>query len=279
MPEVPAPKRSALERLVREPLVHFLVVGCALVALERASGSEASDPRVIVVDDGVRRELADAYAHEHGGPPDPDQLASLVDLWIDDEVLYREGLAHGLDRSDARVHQRVASLMRGVVEAEHPAREPSETELRAYFDAHAERWAEDARIDFEQVFVSGETEDAAAHAEALRADLTRGVSPVGLGDTFSGGRRYRGRRVADLAEQFGEDFANGVDAEPAGVWQVHPSRFGLHVVRVERRSAASAADFERARLDVERDLMEEEEERASEHALEALRRRWEIVER
>lgn len=269
----------SLSALAREPLVHFLVVGAALAAIDHFVHQPTEDERVIVVDERVRRELADAFLHETGAEPTPADLAPRVERWVDDEVLYREGIVRGLDRDDPRVRERVASRMAALLDAEHAVADPTDDELRAWFEAHADRWAEDARIDFVHVFVDGSDAEAEARAEALRAELVTGGSRVGLGDTFSGGRTYRGRRIADLTETFGDAFTDGLDAQPVDVWTVRRSRFGFHVVRVERRTAASAPDFETARLDVERDYLEHAHAERTDRAVEALRARWEIVER
>ncbi len=267
--------------MATEPIVHFVVAGALLALFDHVRTSEdASDvPRTITIDDGLRRDLADAFLHEHGHAPSDEELAPLVDDWVDQEVLYREGLARGLDRGDARVRQRVASLMEAVVVAEHPVPDPTEEEVRAYFDAHAERWAEEVRVDFEHVFVAGTDDAAEARASVYLADLRAGASPIGMGDSFTGGRHYRGRHLEDLAESFGADFVVGLDTDALDVWTRHRSRFGLHVVRIEQRTAASAAEYERARPDAEHALREERRAERARRSIAALRDHWEIEER
>ncbi|AKF08943.1 peptidyl-prolyl cis-trans isomerase [Sandaracinus amylolyticus] len=267
---------------LREPLLHFVVLGMALLALDRAlAGGAAEDTRErsIVVDEGVRAELADAWEHAHGAPPSQAELEALVARWIDDEILYREALERGLDRDDPQVRSRLASSMGYVLDAQALASEPTEDELRAHFAAHREQWAHEARIDFTQVFVSSEHEDARARAEALLAQVIAGASPSGLGDTFSGGRRYRGRTIAQLEEIFGAELARGVESMEQGAWALLPSRFGWHVVRVDARSAASEADFEAAREDVLHDLREQRTIEARARELARLRERWDVVVR
>lgn len=271
--------REALRAALREPLIHFLVAGALLAALDRLAAPDEAVRAVVVVDEGVRRSLRDAFLHEHGAPPTDAELAPLVDRWIDDEVLYREGVLRELDRDDVRVRERVASRMSALLEAAHAVPAPTEAELRAWFEAHRERWAVDERIDFVHVFVDGTDAAAQARAEAIRAELATGSSRVGLGDTFPGGRTYRGRRLADLTEAFGETFTDGLFEQAEGVWTIRRSRFGIHAVRIERRSAAAPADFERARLDVEADFLEHARAERLARAIAELRGRWEIVER
>ncbi|UJR78557.1 peptidyl-prolyl cis-trans isomerase [Sandaracinus amylolyticus] len=267
---------------VREPVVHFVVLGALLLALDRAlAGGDADETleRSIVVDDAVRAELADGWQHAHGAPPSQAELDALVARWIDDEILYREALERGLERDDPQVRARLASNMGYVLDAQALAIEPSEDELRAHFDAHRDAWAQEALIDFTHVFVSNEHEDARARAEALLAQVTAGASPSGLGDTFSGGRRYRRRRIVQLEESFGAEFARGLEPLEQGAWALVPSRFGWHVVRVDGRSAASDADFDAVREDVLHDLREQRTIEARARELSRLRERWDVVVR
>ncbi|MBX7192128.1 MAG: peptidyl-prolyl cis-trans isomerase [Sandaracinaceae bacterium] len=267
---------------VREHLVGFVLAGLALAGLEALARPDELEvtpaSRVLVVDASVRRGLTEDLRHTNEREPTAAELDTALEAWIDEELLYREGLARELDRDDPRVRARVATLASSLLEAEHPLAEPTEDELRAYFEAHLDRYAEEARIDFEQVFVAGTDVAARARAEALLAELARGASPIGLGDTYPGGRHYRGRRLADLDEAFGPGFSAGL-FESESAWSLHGSVAGWHLVRVERRTAASAADFDRARLDVAHDLLEERREARSTRARAELRERWQVIER
>jgi hypothetical protein len=277
-----AAKRAPWYRsLAREPIVHFLVAGLALAGLEALARPEQApeDARVLVLEASVRRGLAEDWAHDHEAPPTEAELDARLEAWLDEELLYREGLLRGLDRDDPRVRARVATLTASLLEAEHPIAEPDDAALRAWFEAHLDRYAEDARYDFTHVFVAGTDDTARARAESLLAELEAGGSPIAMGDTYPGGRHYRGRRVADLAEAFGPAFTEGFGDVPDGRWSLRRSSRGLHLVRIEARTAASPADFERARLDVEHDLLEHARAERTRAAIRGLRERWRILER
>jgi hypothetical protein len=281
--------RAVLRALVREPLVHFAILGAGLFAIDSAaSQSEPTDPAAarqpfaaptdpIVVGQAVRDSLAAQWARTHPSPPNDDELEALVQRWIDEEVLYREGLARGLAEGDAEVRNRVASQMAYVLQSRIAIPEPDEAELRAWFDAHGDRWAEPDRVDFTQVFVAGRDEAAEAKALELLRLLEAGADPDGLGDTFSGGRRFRGRRLAELSERFGEAFTEGMATQPQGSWALRRSPHGVHLVRIDRRSSARAPDFDAMRDAVRHDWEEAQRASALAQAKQELRSRWEIV--
>jgi len=274
--------------VVREPLVHFLMIGAALFAIgyvrgepiaPRPAAVPASARAPIVIDDALRARLRDGWARVHDAPPSDDELAGMVQRWVDDEVLYREGLARGLDRDDPAVRQRVAQQMAFVLERQVVMRDPSDAELRAWFEARRDRWAEPERVDFTHVFVAGQDRAAEARAHDLLAQLTAGADPTGLGDRFSGGRHYRGRKIEDLVRAFGPEFGEGLGAQPTGTWTLRRSRHGLHLVRVERHTAAHAADLATLRADVAKAWRDEHSEQALADAVRALRAAWPVVER
>lgn len=282
---------SRLRALAREPLVHFLAVGALLFAIDRWRGAATSpaaparaaapaEPRVIVVDAELRRWLADGITRARGGAaPSAAELDDAVARWIDEEVLYREGLARGLDRDDPAVRKRIADKMGFILEQEIAVPPPGEAELRSWFERERDRFARPERVDFTHVFVSGSGPAAEERARQLLARLEAGEDPELLGDRFSGGQRYRGRKPADLADSFGPEFARDLDRQPIGRWQLRRSRHGLHLVRLDGVEAGSAADFAAARLDVAKEWTDARRADQLADRVRALRRRWQVVER
>jgi hypothetical protein len=277
---------SAWRRVASEPLAHFVAIGLVLFAVDawRSGADEAAvaaPPRVvssgarapIIVDGAARERVAERAERRLGQAPTAAELAVETERWIDEEVLYREALERELQRDDPMIHERLAARMSYVLEQAAIVPEPSEPELRAWFASHRERWSVPARIDFTHVFVADGDE---ARAATLLTALEGGARPERLGDRFVGGRRYRGRRLADLALAFGEPFTVGLEAQALGVWHQRRSRFGLHVVRVERREAGRAATFADARLDVRREWLEARRGAEVSAAVARVRAGWEI---
>lgn len=265
-------------KLVQEPLFQFFVLGVILFAADFAlhpKPAPKSDDRILV-SAAIRNELAAAWQQSHGQPPTSEELEGEIDRWIDQEVLYREGLARGLERDDSRVRDRVATKMGVVLEAKLVLPKPSDTQLRAWFDARKHEFALPPTIDFIHVFVEGAGSDAKTRAEELLARLSSGAEPGGLGDRFTGGRHYRGRKRADLEKSFGDEFVSCAFQAPIGTFTLCTSRHGFHLVRVEKLDPGHAASFESVKLDVEKSFREAQKTRSLADALGELRRRWKI---
>lgn len=275
--------------IAREPLVHFVAIGAVIFAIDAwradapapppappppATRATPTDPIAV---DAAQRERSRADAERRlGRAPTPAEVEAELERWIDEEVLYREALARGLDRDDPLIRQRIAARMGYVLEQAIVVPDPTEAELRAYFEHHAARWAAPDRVDFTHVFVAG---DDVARAEALERQLAGGQPPDRLGDVFPGGRRYRGRKLADLALAFGDEFVDGLAAQPLGTWKRRRSKHGWHVVRVDRADEGGAANFTKVQLDVRQAWLAERRAKALADATRELRARWEIVKR
>ena len=114
----------------------------------------------------------------------------------------------------------------------------------------------------------------AAMGVSLVAQLSGGADPNGMGDTFSGGRKYRKRALADLSEAFGAEFVVGLADQKPGTWAIRRSRHGLHVIRVDAKAAAEAASFEAMRGEIEMAYDEKRKDERLAAAIADLRKKY-----
>ena len=102
-------------------------------------------------------------------PPSESELQGAINDYIREEVLYRTGLSLGLDKDDTIVRRRIRQKMDFFLE--DIVGTPDAAELRAFFDAHADKFRVEPRISFRQVFLSSKRSDPKADAEALLPQL------------------------------------------------------------------------------------------------------------
>jgi hypothetical protein len=275
---VPIPKRARLARWLREPLVHFVLLGAVVFAVHQW----VAPPRLtnrIVVSDAIVRGLRDDQLRRTGKLPTPEEEAALIQRFVDNEILYREAIAEGLDRGDIIVRRRLVQKMEFVLEAEEPIAQPTDAELQAYMQAHAERYAIADRVSLTQVFVSTDQHgsDAERIAAALRTQLAAGTDPSSLGDPFLRGHTFPLHTERELAGIFGTAFAAQVVTLPAGSWSAPlRSSYGLHLVRVAERAAGRQPVLSEVRTAVLNDWQEEQRTAANATALARLRRRYDV---
>lgn len=230
-----------MKRLLREPLLHFVLLGSLLFAAFRlvAPGDGPSSARIDVTLDQVTR-MTRLFQSQWGRPPTPAELKGMVEADVREEVLYREALAMGLDRDDEIVRRRMAQKMEFLSEDVAGAHEPTEDELRAWYDRHAGRFAEPRRVSFRHLFFSPDRRGPRAEADAARA-LVRLAgrsedAPIAasLADPFMFQNYYRDQTDESLKREFGVSFARALDTLPEGHWTGPvESGLGWHLVFVD----------------------------------------------
>ena len=162
----------AMKRLLREPLVHFLLLGAILFGLFRflqpSDGRGASARRIVLSLEDLMQP-AQLFQAQWRRPPTAEEFNSMVENRIREEVLYREALAMGLDVDDEIVRRRMAQKMEFLSEDVTESYEPSADTLRAWFARHSEQFAEPQRLSFRHLYFSPDRRGPRAEADAKRS--------------------------------------------------------------------------------------------------------------
>ncbi len=149
--------QSLLSRLLREPLVHFLLLGAGLFALYSLVGNDSGARRDrIVVDARQVTRLAQLFQRTWLRPPTQAELDGLVEDHVREEILYREVRGLGLDQDDLVIRRRLRQKMEFFNDDIGAQREPNDAELQEFLDAHAEKFRIPSRPSFLQVYVKSE---------------------------------------------------------------------------------------------------------------------------
>ena len=285
---LPGPERGArcrrgLRRLAREPFLHFLALGLLIVLVRSGSGGTPERYRVTVGPADVRR-LATGYEWQFGRPPTAGELDHLVDRHIEEEILYREGVALGLDRDDEIVRRRVVQKLQFLQEDTALVPEPDEAALHAFRARNADRYRESARATFRHVYFSPDAGGhQAARARAVGAiATTRAAGPASAGgDPFPGRDRYADLDADGLARIFGDsELSRALLALAPGTWHGPlQSGYGWHLVFVEALEPAREPPFADVRERVRADYVDTQRQAANAAALAAIKARYVVVRR
>jgi hypothetical protein len=238
---------GSLPGWVREPLVHFVLIGFVLFGVDHLAARRVDDPHTIVVTADVDNEARKMFRAERGRDPDRAELEALHKVWLDNEVLYREGLAMQVDRGDDAIRERVIFKALSVVDANVKLLPMDDKGLRAWFEAHRSRYDEPARFDFEEAVLSGDTSESAVRAFV---DVLNTGTP---GDARAGLRVFKGRPVSNLVQSYGADFPKALEEGPVGVWRAIHSRDGWRAIRAVSVTQPKPASFEVLRNVVRQD--------------------------
>jgi hypothetical protein len=269
-----------VRRILKEPLSHFAVLGLGLFALYRLTAGEAPPASEEIDVDAARiAALAQGFERAWRRPPSAEEVDGLVESYVRDEVLYREGLARGLDRDDSVIRSRV--LLKMQVLGELPETELTDFEVQEWFEANAERYATPARYDVRQILFDpirrGSRLDSEIGAALRDLEADPALDAASLGDATLLPGALGDASPTDVASQYGEEVAAALSNAPAGRWfGPVSSSYGRHLLWVDVREPPRAATLADVRAAVERDLRSERAQGASDALYRRLRERYTI---
>jgi peptidyl-prolyl cis-trans isomerase C len=287
--EVPSgrPAPSLLRRWLREPLLHVLLIGAALFAVYDALNPGAGhqqDATRIVITAGDLAQLQTAWMAQWRRPPRPDETRNLVEGKIREEVLSREAAALGLDKDDTIIKRRLAQKMEFVMDDVAALREPTDDQLRRWFEQNTQRFALPSLVTFRHLYFSPDPrgtrarDDAADALRKLAGQPEEAPDVAGLADRFMFQDFYAERSPDQVAGIFGTSFAQALFGLEKGQWQGPvESGLGWHLVWIESKTPGRVPAFEEVEATVKSEWMDEQRAEAKRKMFEAMRARYQIV--
>jgi hypothetical protein len=237
-------------KLLREPLIQFLLIGAALFGIEYARGGMRSASEIVVTR-GRLEQLAGQFRAVQAREPTRSELENLVNDYVREEVFYREAVALGLDQDDPVIRQHLMSKVQLASEEPGADSVPPDSVLSAWI---------------------------AAHPSSLRLEPVLSFTQRLLGSDHSTlARDFTAMERRDVALKFGDSFAAVLDTVPLGKW-VGPvqSTYGMHEVLVRSRSPGRVPSLDEVRDQVLRAIRLERHARMAEESWLRLRQKYEV---
>jgi hypothetical protein len=265
--------------LLRDPFVHFVLLGMVIFAGAQFFRPVAADQRITV----RPAKVAETFARQYGRYPSAMELSELTNRYVREEIYFREGLALGLQQDDEIVRRRVVQKYEFLQQDTTLIQEPDRAALQAFFDSHRAAYATDERISFTHVyFRSDGTDDASSQVRAERVKERLTAAHVEraphAGDAFAELYDYSELGADGLTRLFGHyPIVTAALQAPVGEWSgPYRSGYGWHLVLITHRSPAKTPDFEQVRDAVRDDFLAEERERRAAENLRRLRKKYVI---
>ena len=235
---LPQATRQRMPAWLQEPLLHFLILGAVLFTVDHWLVGRQDDPRRIVVSATVDQEATTLFKNARGREPSADELKALRQVWLDNELLYREGQALRVDKGDTAIRERVIFKSLSLVDAGLKRPEITEAQLRQWFEQNRARYDEPARYDFQEAALAEDNTEAALRAFAQ--NLNSGTP----GDAKAGLRVFKGRPNDNIVQSYGAEFAKALEALPPDEWRALAAKDGWRAMRLDAVVPAKPAQFE-----------------------------------
>ncbi|MCG8633512.1 MAG: peptidyl-prolyl cis-trans isomerase [Desulfobacterales bacterium] len=272
---------SHFRRLWAAPLCRFFAGGILIFAVYWLSDTrEQHQAYYIQVGQGQVERLKSAWIKEKKRTITGEELRSLVQAEVEEEMLSREARRLGLGRNDRVIKRRLVQKYRFMLDDAVIVPEPDEITLKDYYAAHLNQYLVPERLSFDHLFFSNAGRmDPYGDAAAARMRSKGGSSgAISAGDAFPGPVRIEARDKSAVNGIFGEPFFDRLRTLTSGEWSPPvASAYGWHLVYLRRRTASGSLSFEAAKPRVLNDWRREKRQGAAREQLEKLRGKY-VVE-
>jgi len=268
-------------KLLKEPLLHFLVLGALIfVVYGWKQGSVFSEQIVISAD--LQQNMAAVFERTWRRQPTETELDALIQDRIREELAYRESREMGLDEDDIIVRRRLRQKLELLAEDVATLTPPEEEVLKVWYAEHSQDYVIPAKYSFQQIYikpqVSGEATRLRATSSLIQLNEDPSFDWLSLGDPIMLPATVTDATAAVVESSFGTSFTDTLVNAETGVWAgPYVSGFGIHIVRVTDRKDERLAAFDDVREQVERDWLAAKKQQALDDMYEQFAASYEIV--
>ncbi|MBB3394946.1 MULTISPECIES: peptidylprolyl isomerase [unclassified Rhizobium] len=271
-------------RFLSEPLLHFVVVGVVLFGAYRLlapAPEEVVDQQTINLTKDDVRQLAVTWLAQGRPTPTPDEMRSLMDQKVTEEILFREAVSLGLDRDDEIIKRRLAQKMDFLAADLATLDEPDNAQLKEWYSKHSDRFALSPHLSFRHLYFSSDKhsqaarEAAAAAIPAVSGKPANSPEVASVADPFMFRNYYGDATPEQMAREFGPGFAKALFTLTPGSWQGPvQSGYGWHLIWVDSIEPGRVPAFEEVAPAVKSAWLDERYEEVKNNALKEMRSRY-----
>lgn len=263
--------QEKLRRLAQDRLIWFVVLGAVLFAADR--GLEARQDNVIEISLPLVEKLVAQWEGQTKRRPNARELDALIEGYIREEILVREAKRLGMDDDDVIIRRRLAQKVEFMMADDVVDALPDKAALQAFFNDNRAAYDAPESLSWRHVFTDSEAEALSLMRKLNRNDENWRQE----GRPFMLNRDYAQQTEIELSRLMGTEFAAALFDLPPGRWAGPvASAYGWHVVKLDARQEAKAADFDRMVERVARDWQQAQRQNAMAAAWQDLRRQYEI---
>lgn len=272
-----------MKYLLREPLVHFLIIGGVLFVLfnflDNPAGTQSDR---IVITTGQTDYLKANFTRTWQRSPTEQEVQGLIESYVRDEIFYREALAMGLDRGDSVIRRRLKQKLEILSDDLAGVAIPSDEELKSFIELYPERFNNEPQVAFRHVFVNTDQRGYGAIDESVRllAELSTTGSttdPETLGDSLMLPRSFDLLPLSTIARLFGVPFSLEIMDIKPGQWAGPiESGYGLHLVLVDQHVKSQLPELTDIRKTVEREWFAAHKKELQKSIYKKLRKKYTI---
>lgn len=258
-----------MQRIFKQPLLWFCLIGGILFIADSWLSVSRNE---IYVSVALRERLGLLWETQTSMTASNSELDSLVQNWIEEEVLFQEALRLGLDQEDSIVRRRMIQKLNFIAESE-PVAAPETSVLEDFYSNNLQDYTLPRRYSMRQLYFQTQPS-----AESALAAIGRGESAAGFGESSMLNGSYAYRSDLDLNATFGSGFADLLQNLSTNSWHGSlKSSFGYHLVLITGIHEQEVTPFSIVSDRVLKDYRQSRQDSARERYLANLMLNYEIL--
>ncbi|SFV54298.1 hypothetical protein MNB_SM-4-342 [hydrothermal vent metagenome] len=229
---------------LKEPLFHFLIIGSLLFFFLHDTDVL---PNELIITDTKIQQLSSQFNKTYHREASKKELAALVDDYLKDLIAFKKGQEMHLIEDDSIIQRRVRQKVEFILESSIATLSPSDEELHAFMKKHQNDFMNEARYSFTQVYIDeNKHRNIDTYIQELLSKLdTADIST--LGDNLMLETTLTDVSSSEIKRVFGQKFLLVLEKIEVGKWLEVPSGYGLHLVKIQTKTARSLGDLEQNR--------------------------------
>ena len=269
-------KSSKLQIILKEPLVHFLLIGAGLFFLySLVDSSKAEDKNQIYITKERLASISSQWIKSKGKEPTDKEMQEQLKLFIEDEIFYREALEKGLEKNDDTIRTHLAQKMKFIFDDLTTIPKPTEKELKKYLSDNSSKFIEDASASFNQVVFTPKQKLKNIEEEAkqflLRLQSSKSKKVSSIGDIFELTQK-------GIRNTFGEKFSTTIFSLPLKSWQgPFKTKYGIHLLYVHSREKAQLPEFSQIKQSLKVEWQKTKRDEANGKFYKELSKSYEVI--
>jgi len=269
-----------MKKLLKEPLLHFILLGFLFFALYGMVNKQNDSDSIILIDDFDMNNIIASWEMQWKRLPTDEELKSLVDQNIKQEIFYQEALKMKLDHNDEIIKRRLAQKMQFLSNDLATISEPTDEELKKFYDANFEDYLSPSVYSFYQIIFSPDNRnDPKKDAEETLLNLKEVTfeEMKNKGDNLPFPFFFENQDANKINRQLGIQFSETLETMQTNGWKGPiQSGFGYHLIYITEKKGPQIPDFEIVKKDLLRDLEYENQKNLNEQLLQELKKDYKI---
>ena len=210
-------------------LILFLGIGLSIFLVDLFLNPPNEEKTIYITNEEVIA-LINTWSLQMAREPNNDEIRSIIDSLVEEEILYREALRLGLDSEDRIIKRRLAQKIT-FLKQETISTEPEIKELEVFYEKTKDSYLLPKSFSFTHIYFA-ENKGGDLKATQAKLDLKDNKS-VSNADPFLLGKNFSNRSLLDIKRDFGEAFATAFLDLSLNNWEGPiKSTYGSHLVKI-----------------------------------------------